>query len=248
MEHSSIEFVEWNKKNLAGYTLIEGFPGLGLVGTIAAKYVVEKGGFEELGVIESDGFSSIIRVHDGMPVFPSRIYVNDKQKLVVLISEQIIPKQLTPKLAKKTVQWIKSKGIKRAISLAGINTGDPKDQNIYGIADNIQSKQMLEKNGVLMIKEGITTGVTALILLELQKETAIEAMSLMGPVSIGADYKAAAKLLEKLNTVLGLNIDVKPLLAEAKKTEREILDHLQKVKETGETIQELEDKTTTMYA
>ncbi len=245
---SHIAFVELSKKNLAGYTLIEGFPGLGLVGTIAAKYIVEKMGFEEFGYIESDGFASIIRVHNGMPVFPSRIYVNDKARLVVLISEQVIPKALVPKLAKTTVTWIKSKGIKRAISLAGINTGNAKDDSIYGIADSESAKKLLEQNKVEMINDGITTGVTALILLELQKEPGIEAMSLMGPVSIGADYKAAAKLLEKMNVIFGLNIDVKPLLAEAKKTEKEILDHLQKIKETDETIQELHDKTTTMYA
>jgi uncharacterized protein len=248
MQNHPIEFVEWNKKNLSGYTLIEGFPGLGLVGTIAAKYLVEKGGFEELGIIESEGFSSIIRVHEGVPVFPSRIYANDKLKLVVLISEQIIPKAMTFRLAKKTVEWIKSKGIKRAISLAGINTGNPKDTAIYGIADSPQAKQLLLQNGIEMIKDGITTGVTALILLELQKEPNIEAMSIMGPVSIGADYKAAAALLEKLNSVLGLNTDVKPLLAEAKQMEKELLAHLEQMKETDETVGQLHDKTTTMYA
>jgi len=248
MDSHSIEFVELKKKNLSGYTLIEGFPGLGLVGTICAKYMVEKLSFEEFGTIESDGFSSIIRVHNGIPIFPSRIYVNDSLKLVVLVSEQIIPKNLTMRLAKKTVAWIKSKGIKRAISLAGINTGNAKDSTIYGIADNPQAKELLERNGVEMIKDGITTGVTALILLELQKEPNIEAVSIMGPVSIGADYKAAANLLEKLKPILGLNIDTKPLLAEAKRTEKEILEHMEQMKETDETISQLHDKTSTMYA
>ncbi len=245
---ASIDFVELNNKNLKGYTLIEGFPGLGLVGTIAAKYLVEKGNFEELGHIESDGFVSIIRVHAGLPVYPSRMYVNDRDKLVVLISEQIIPKTLTAKLARKTVEWIKSKGISRAISLAGINTGNPNDATIYGIADSKEAKALLEKNGVQLIEDGITTGVTALILLQLQKEPRIEAVSMMGAVSIGADYKAAAKLLEKLNAVLGLRIDVKPLLVEAKKTEEALLKHLEQIKETSETVKSLEDKTTTMYA
>lgn len=247
MEHA-IDFFEYKKPNLKGYTLIEGFPGLGLVGTIAAKYLSEKEGFEEIGHIESEGFASIIRVHNGLPVFPCRIYVNDKLKLVVMVSEQVIPRTMTPRLAKKIVAWIKAKGISRAVSLAGINTGNPKDTTIYGIADSKTAKQLLEKNQVQLIQDGITTGVTALILLELQKEPDIEAMSVMGPVAIGADYKASAKLLEKLNSVLGLNIDVAPLLAEAKKTEEDLLKHLEQMKETNDAVQQLHDKTTTMYA
>ena len=31
---------------IKGYTLVEGFPGMGLVGTIAANYLVEKLNFE----------------------------------------------------------------------------------------------------------------------------------------------------------------------------------------------------------
>ena len=48
MKHD-LEFVELQKTSLDGYTLIEGFPGMGLVGTIAAKYIVEKLNYEYIG-------------------------------------------------------------------------------------------------------------------------------------------------------------------------------------------------------
>ena len=75
-----ISFIEKKKIDLKGYTLIEGFPGMGLVGTIGAKYIVEKLNFNEMGYLESDIFVPILRVHEGIPIYPSRIFVNEKKK------------------------------------------------------------------------------------------------------------------------------------------------------------------------
>ena len=90
MAKMDIRVVETSQQSLEGYTLVEGFPGMGLVGTIAAKYLVEKLEVKEIGHIHSESFVPIIRIHNGMPVRPSRIFVSEKNKLVILISEQII--------------------------------------------------------------------------------------------------------------------------------------------------------------
>lgn len=243
---SKIRFVETKSKDLKGYTIIEGFPGMGLVGTIAAKYIVDKLGFEQIGYIDSDIFIPLIRIHKGIPLHPSRIYANDSLKIAVLVSEQIIPRNLIHRFGEETIEWIREKGIHRIISLAGINTGDPKDKSVYGIASNLRSKKLLEDAGIKVISEGITTGVTAMMLLELQEES-IEAVSIMGPVSIGADYKAAAGLIEKLDSLLKLEIDVKPLLKEAQETEKELLKNFEKMRESNETVQKLEDQSPLMY-
>ena len=53
-EFATVRVKETVKKDLKNYTLIEGFPGIGLVGTIAAKYLIEKLEFQKYGSIESD--------------------------------------------------------------------------------------------------------------------------------------------------------------------------------------------------
>ena len=68
-----VNFVEKKPLNVAGYTLIEGFPGMGLVGTIAVKYLSEKLDCKEAGYIVSETFVPIIRVHNGLTIHPSRI-------------------------------------------------------------------------------------------------------------------------------------------------------------------------------
>ncbi|MFA4907643.1 MAG: PAC2 family protein [archaeon] len=238
-----VQIVEHGKKSLTGYTLIEGFPGMGLVGTIAAKYIVERLEFREYGYIDSSVFIPIIRIHEGIPVYPSRIYINEGLKLLVLISEQIIPRQYTDDFAQCVVQWAKEKKISRMISLAGINSQSAKEKNeVYGIAANAESLKELQKHGIEIIKDGITTGITALILLELKK-SGINAVSIMGNASFQADYKAAAAIIEKLNDLLGLKINVEPLLKEARETEKVLLKQMDEMRKTGNTLQRVEDKT-----
>src|SRR3989338_1462970 len=150
MAHNDIIFVEYKEKNLKDYTLIEGLPGMGLVGTIAAKYIIEKLKFDEYGYIESGLFLPVVRIHQGIPVRPARIYISDSRKLVVLISEQIIPKNHTYALAKSVSDWIQKKGITRLVSLSGIHAydNDPEQPILYGIAANEKSKETLKKHGL----------------------------------------------------------------------------------------------------
>ena len=248
-EKELIRFVEKQGcKSLAGYTLIEGFPGMGLIGTIGAKYLTEKLDFTEAGCLESHMFVPIIRVHDGLPVHPSRIYVNEKKKLVVLISEQIIPQFFADKVASEIVEWVKRKKIKRVISLSGIRILPSKEGKnaIYGIASDAASKKTLKKYNVKLIKEGITSGVTALILLGL-KDNHIEAFSLMGNVQIAADYQASTSILEKLDEMLSLGLDVAPLRKEAKETEKALIEQLKQLKRTNEDNTKFEQDQTPMY-
>ena len=238
---AEVRFVEKKPLNLSGYTLIEGFPGMGLVGTIAAKYLSEKLHGTESGYIVSDAFIPVIRVHEGLPVHPSRIYVSEKNKLVLLVSEQIVPQLFTNRMSKAIVDWIQKKKIKRVISLSGIRALPHKEGklSVYGIASDEASKKMLKQFKVEIIKEGITSGITALMMLEF-KDRKIEAFSLLGNVQIAADYKAAAALIEKLNEMLGLSIDAKPLRKEAKETEKALLEHLKNLKQVSDQTQKLE--------
>jgi predicted ATP-grasp superfamily ATP-dependent carboligase len=69
----------------------------------------------------------------------------------------------------------------------------------------------------------------------------------LGNVEIAADYKASSLLIEKLAQILGLEIDTKPLLKEAKETEKALLSHLEQLKKTGEEVKKFEDIQTPMY-
>lgn len=245
----TVRFVETKPMNVSGYTLIDGFPGLGLVGTIAVKYLSEKLECRQVGYIESEFFMPIIRVHNGVPVHPSRIYVSDRHKIVLIVSEQIVPRVFTDRMSKAVVDWIQKKRVGRIISLNGIRAlpERAKKETIYGFASDDRSKKMLNEYNIEIIKEGITSGITALMMLEF-KDRALEAFSLLGNVQIAADYRASAALIEKLNEMLSLKIDTEPLKKEAKETEKALLEHLEQLKEVSEQTKKFEDENQTpMY-
>ncbi|MEM4261652.1 MAG: PAC2 family protein [Candidatus Diapherotrites archaeon] len=238
-----VEFVEFKKNDLKGFTLIEGYPGMGLVGTLAAKFLVEKKKFEYIGYIDSNTFAPVVRIHNAMPVRPARIYSNKEKKIAVVLSEQVFSREVMHVLAKKTVDWIHSKGIKQLISLSGVNTHSVEHKEIiYGIAANETSKSILKKYGLKEIEDGITTGITALILLEL-RQSKTQAISILANVNYGADYKAAAEILKKLDEIFGLSLNVQPLIEEAKEAERQFLEQLERLQKTKDSAEKFETKT-----
>jgi uncharacterized protein len=217
------EFVETKKISLQGYTLIEGFPDLGLAGTIGTRYLIEQLNFEEIGYIDSRLFLPIIRIQKGVPIHPVRFYASKKHKTVIVIAEQIIANNIASSVAKALISWIKKKGIKRVIATSGIKV--PNGPSIYAFASNEASKKTLKKNDLEIINNGITSGVTALLMLYL-KDNKIDAFCLMGNAKTEADYKAAAEIVKAFCKLINVPIDIKPLLKEAKKLETAIVDHL----------------------
>ena len=75
---------------------------------------------------------------------------------------------------------------------------------------------MLEKIKVPKVNEGLTSGVSAFMLLKARNEKSLKSLSLLGNVHSVADYEAAAECLKKANDLLDIKIDVGPLLEEAK--------------------------------
>ena len=53
-----------------GCTIIEGFPGLGLIGTIATEYLIKHLDAKSIGYIWSEDFSPIATVHDSKVIQP----------------------------------------------------------------------------------------------------------------------------------------------------------------------------------
>jgi len=236
-----IQFVETENVSLKGYTLIEGFPDIGIAGTIRARYLVEKLKFEQIGYIHSKVLLPIIRINDGMPVHPIRIYVKRKNKVVIVIAEQIIDNVIAAPMAEELVLWIKKKGINRIISTSGVKIIEGK--SVYAFASNDKSKKLIKKIGLDMINEGITSGVTALLMLKL-KDNNIEAFCLLGNARNNADYNAAAEVVKAICSITGMTLDVKPLLDEAKKLEEAIVQHLKTIESTKEAKP---DSSTPMY-
>lgn len=123
-----IEIVELEKRDLKGATVIDGFPSVGLVSTIAANYIVNTLKLEEIALVESREFPAVSVIREGIPLNPVRIYAGEQvcakeecNQLVVLISEFSPAPQLINPLVNQVLDWLQEKRCDLLISTEGLS-------------------------------------------------------------------------------------------------------------------------------
>jgi uncharacterized protein len=211
--------------------LVEGFPGLGLVGTISASYLVEKLKMEQIGYITSDNFPPLAAVHNYKPAYPARIYASKKHNLIVLISEFIIPLQAIYELAEKIHIYAKEMGVSQIVSLGGITMKQDDDNKVYAITSMDKLTAELERHHkVKLIKEGATTGVTGVLLAEGAIENFPVVSFLAQAHEETMDPHASAMVLEVLKSYLSLEFDTNELDKEAESLDIKMKELLARTK------------------
>ena len=239
------------KANLKGYTLLEGFPGAGLVGPMAISYIVEKLKMKYTGFIESDDFPPLIAIHGDMPMPPVRIYADDKTKIVTILAEFAIPIDVTYKLTDKIYEFVKANGIAKIISIGGIPSPQASIEsgNVFAIASNDAMKKEVQRAGLKPVGEGVATGVSALMLINAVTE-GLPDISVLVPVDPNIlDPKYAELAIKNVNKLVKLNVDVSELEEEAKEVESKIKDLLKRNKEVQDVHKKVIDEAgPSMYA
>ncbi|MFA6490005.1 MAG: PAC2 family protein [Candidatus Micrarchaeia archaeon] len=226
----AIEFHFTAKPKLKKPVLVEGFPGLGLVGTISASYLIEKLKMEPLGYITGEQFPPLAAVHNHRPLYPARMYFSQKHDLIVFVSEFVIPIGAVNELSEKIYDFARKMKVGKIISLGGITIKGEQDE-VFAIASLPELGTALEKiKTVKLIKEGATTGVTGVLLARGAVE-GYPVISLLAESQEGyMDPKAAAMVLEVLNEVLGIKIDISALEEEAKAIDDKVKNVMSKAK------------------
>jgi len=241
-----VKIVETTKYDLKNPVLIEGFPGLGLVGTIAATYLVDKLQMEPFGYIVSDKFPPIAAIHNNIPLHPARIYKSKKHNIIVLFSEFIIPLNVVYQLSEEIFKWAKDKDVSEIISLGGILMKGEQDE-VFGIATNQELVKKLNASGIKTIKEGATTGVNGILLAECASNN-FPAVSLLAEAKQDyMDPKGSAMVIEALKKITGLDIDTKDLEKESTEMEKKMTDVMTKAKDASKHYKAAGEELGTMY-
>ena len=240
-----VEIVETAKWDLNEPILIEGFPGIGLVGTISASFIAEKLKMELLGYIASPRFPPIAAVHNYVPLHPARLYKSRKHNLVVLFSEFVVPLSVVYDLSCAILEWSKKRKIKQIISVGGIGIKGEQEE-VFGIASLPKLTEKLESAGVKLIKEGATTGVSGVLLAECasQKFPAVSLLAEAKPDIL--DPRGAALVLEAVKSFAKLPLKTEELVEEAENIETKIQEIMENAKVAGEAYKKT-DKLNAMY-
>lgn len=210
------------KKRPKNPTIIEGFPGFGLVGTIATEFLIKHLDAEQIGLIRMEEIPPVIAVHKGEAVEPLGIFYAPKQNIVLfhaLASVQGFEWELGD-LLYKLAKELKAKEI---ISLEGVGGSEEQKENRVFYMQ--KGKKNVKVIGIEPLKEGIIVGVTGALLLKQD----IPLTCFFAETYTGLpDSRAAAKLIEMIDKYLGLKVDYKPLLEKAERFERKIKDLVDK--------------------
>ncbi|MDD5177675.1 MAG: PAC2 family protein [Candidatus Nanoarchaeia archaeon] len=197
-------------------TIIEGFPGFGLVSTIATEFLIKHLNAKPIGKMWSEEMLPIAAIHNSEVMDPVGIFY-DKKNNIVLIHALSNIKNKEWDIAEAIKELGKVLNAKEIISLEGIGAAQPTLSTYYYSKDKTKKKKF-ESIGLKPLNEGVVMGVTGALLLKHHDLTSIFVESQMGL----ADSKGAAKMVEVLDKYLNLNVDYKPLLKAAEEFEKKL--------------------------
>jgi uncharacterized protein len=215
-------------KRLKKPTLIMGFPGTGLVGSVAASQIVEALQMEFGGYISSSEFAPLAAIHDYKPMPAARIHFSEKQNMIVIISEMTIPVGSSQDVADKIYEFAKSVGASTLISLGGISLQEEKKGVFVVSSDPNIVKDVIAKKIAKPIKEGATTGVTGILLAKGALDNFPITTILAESSEEFLDPKAASNVLRVLTRMTGLQVNTARLDKEAEEYAKDIKESVMK--------------------
>lgn len=210
--------------------VIEGFPGIGLVGNIACQHIIEEMGMKYVGSIDSKYFPPLAVLFNGIVYMPVRIYEAPKKDIVVVISDIPIHPTASYDLSKVLVDWMVSIKAKNIVSIAGIATTTGMRRVFGGATNNEMLEKIKDKTEIFQV--GTISGISGSIMTECFIRN-IPAISLLGETpGPNPDPRAAVEVLTVLNKIFDLSINTEKLMSQAEQIELELSKLAEQVKTT----------------
>jgi uncharacterized protein len=217
-----IELHTFKEIDLKGGTVIVGHPSVGMISSIAASYLVDKLDLDQIAALDSEEFPPISLIFNNKPKCPARIYAREDIKIAIILSEFVPPPAVVRPLARKILEWTKKNGCNRIISLEGLVSRGDGDISVYYVNSLDEGAEAMKKAGTSAepLNLGMITGVSAVLLNECRIGN-FDVISLLGEARKDIpDSEAAARLVQIVDELLPeVEIDISPLLEEAKKLE-----------------------------
>jgi uncharacterized protein (TIGR00162 family) len=215
------------KPKLTNPVLIEGLPGIGQVGKIAAEYLVENLKAEKFASLYSYDFPPqvLVQKNGKIDVMKNEFYYHKgKRDMIFLIGNtQAATNECQYKLSEKILNVSQELGCNMIYTLGGFGIGRTVDKpKVYGAVTSDSMIEELEKLGVILERSGVGHIIGASgLLLGLGMLKNIDGMCLMGETSgFYIDPNSSKAVLTVLGKHLGIEIDLKSMEEKAKEVEK----------------------------
>lgn len=223
-----IEITFHEEPDLNNPILIEGLPGIGLVGKLAADHMLDELEGEKFAEITSKHLPPQVTIKEDNTVklVNMEFYYHkgqDRDLILLLGGFQGVDSQSQYLLSDATLDLCEKYDVKKMYTLGGLGTGNiTKDPKVFGAATNEDLVEELEEHGVVFRGSGAIFGASGL-LLGLGKEREIEGACLMGETHGQiVDAKSAEAVIKILTEILDIEIDMTKLEEKAQETQEQM--------------------------
>lgn len=216
--------------------LVEGLPGLGLVGKIATDHIVRELGMSHYASVHCDGLPRIGVYHqeDDELKPPVRLYADPDRGLLALQSEVPVSGSGAPEFAACVSSWLKEEDV-TPIYLSGRPAEKESSPELYGVATG-DGRRHLDEAGIVPPREtGFISGPTG-ALLNYAAETDLDSVGLVVESNPKFPDPEAARALVKngIGPITGVEVDVDSLIEQAEEIREQREQLAQRMQQAGE--------------
>jgi len=211
-------------------TIIEGFPGFGLVASIATEFLVDHLNFKLVGKILNDKLPPLVSIRSGKKFIPVPIMYDNSSNIVVIYGLNPV-NGLEWSLAKDILDLAKDTNAKRIISLEGIYNPQQNEPKVLYYSNDPKVRSILEGK-YEELKNGIILGITSALMTLNENHNFT---CLFGESHINLpDSTASAKIVECIDAILNLKLNTKPLYEKAREFEAQLKELVKQAQEVSQ--------------
>ncbi len=249
MSKTAIRFSK--KPKLKKPILIEGLPGMGYVGKLAAEHLVEELNAKKFAELRSPYFPHHVHMEPGgvLRLVRNEFYyasANGRDMIILVGDAQATSPEGHYEITNKVLDLAEELKVSQIFTLGGYATGrySRAKPKVIGAVNHDELIKVFRKHGVKIEKSaGPIIGISGL-LLGLGKLRGMKGACLLGEThGMLVDHRSAQSVLETLTSILGIKVDMSRLEQRAKKTEHLIsrIQKEQKLREQRAKRQEEEE-------
>jgi len=223
-------------------TLVEGMPGVGLVGKIVADHLVDALEMEQYATCYCEGLPRVAVYAKGDRAVrqPVRVYADEGHDLLVLQSDVPVSPQAAPNFATCITGWFDAVNA-MPIFLSGLPQQPDGPPAFYGIG-NGSGATVLEEHDIAAPKEsGMIRGPTGALLAE-ACEQGLDCLGLVVQANAQFPDPEAARVLlvEAIEPITGVEVDTDRLVEQAEEiaeARQQLAEQMQQADEESTHVQ-----------
>ncbi len=168
-----IELIEHKKVRPDNPVLIQGLPGLGLVGKIAVQYLIDQYNPPLIAKIVSDliplpdGSAGVRVEEEDLKLASIDLYYlrrkGSKRDVLLMTSEAQPVPWGQYRVAEKIIKYVGSLNVNLVLALGGYVPGSPNIKGVFACTNDMDLMKELESYGVKRLRGGYVTGACGII-------------------------------------------------------------------------------------